>query len=89
MNVEYRKRFARDLKRIRDPDVRSRIADIIDEVKAARSLHEIPALVKLRGLDIYYRIRVGDFRIGVVIEGNTLEFVCCLHRRDVYRFFPP
>ena len=36
----------------------------------------------------FYRIRVGDYRVGMVVEGNQVEFVRCLSRRDLYRFFP-
>jgi mRNA interferase RelE/StbE len=45
-------------------------------------------LRKLSGADDYYRIRVGEYRLGVVIQGDKVEFVRCLHRRDLYRFFP-
>jgi mRNA interferase RelE/StbE len=33
-------------------------------------------------------IRVGDYRIGVVLEDGVVTFVRVLHRRDVYRYFP-
>jgi hypothetical protein len=33
------------------------------------------------------RIRVGDHRIGLFIEGNLAEFVRVHSRRDVYREF--
>lgn len=36
----------------------------------------------------YYRLRVGDYRIGLEIEGEIIVFVRCLHRRDIYRYFP-
>jgi mRNA interferase RelE/StbE len=31
---------------------------------------------------------VGDYRIGISVEGDEVEFVRCLHRRDIYRYFP-
>lgn len=36
----------------------------------------------------YYRLRVGDYRIGLEVEDEVVVFVRCLHRRDVYRYFP-
>jgi ribosomal-protein-alanine N-acetyltransferase len=42
----------------------------------------------LRGSSDFYRIRVGDYRIGVAVEGDEVEFVRCLHRRDIYGYFP-
>ena len=40
------------------------------------------------GNENYYRFRVGDYRIGIVIEEDTVVFVRCLHRREIYRYFP-
>ncbi|NPA92437.1 MAG: type II toxin-antitoxin system RelE/ParE family toxin, partial [Chloroflexi bacterium] len=36
----------------------------------------------------FYRIRLGDYRLGLEIEGDTVVFVRFLHRRDIYRYFP-
>ena len=35
-----------------------------------------------------YRIRVGDYRLGLVFDGGTMTFVRCLNRREIYRYFP-
>lgn len=43
---------------------------------------------KLEGYTTYYRIRVGEYRIGIeVLEGQVI-FVCFLNRKDIYRYFP-
>jgi mRNA interferase RelE/StbE len=51
-------------------------------------LQEVENLKKLRGGDRYYRIRIGDYRIGLAVEESTVIFVRFLHRKDVYRYFP-
>ena len=43
---------------------------------------------KLSGASGFYRIRVGDYRVGIAVEDETVEFVRVLHRRDIYRAFP-
>lgn len=88
MNVEFRASFARDLKRIKDEKLEARVRQVIDRVERAQSLQEVENLKKLRGGDRYYRIRIGDYRIGLAVEENTVTFVRFLHRRDVYRYFP-
>ena len=88
MNVEFRSSFARDLKRIRDRDLRRRVGEIIELVERVQSLQEVENIKKLRGGDCYYRIRVGDYRIGLLVEGDIVTFVRFLHRKDVYRYFP-
>ncbi|MDQ3508446.1 MAG: type II toxin-antitoxin system RelE/ParE family toxin [Actinomycetota bacterium] len=64
------------------------MARIVEQVEAAEAVGEIPNLAKMSGHDSFYRIRLGDHRIGVHVEGDTVEFVRFLHRRDVYRHFP-
>lgn len=45
---------------------------------------------KLSGYSHYYKIRMGDYRIGLRIdgEGQLIEFRRVLHRREIYRKFP-
>jgi len=43
---------------------------------------------KMQGFDSYYRIRVGDYRIGVETSEGQVIFVCFLNRKDIYRYFP-
>lgn len=89
MNTAFRKSFERDLKDLKkDHEMRRRIRKKIEEIEAASELGELASLKKLTGGENYYRIRVGDYRIGVVIEEETVIFVRCLHRREIYRYFP-
>lgn len=34
------------------------------------------------------RLRIGDYRLGMIVEGEVVEIVRFLHRRDIYRYFP-
>ena len=88
MNVTFRKSFTRDLKRIKDQSILERIAEVVECVEAAKTVQEISNYKKITGTNDCYRIRVGDFRIGVVLESDSVDFIRCLHRRDIYKFFP-
>ena len=88
MRAEFKSSFVRDLRKVKDKELRDRIAEVIELVEKARGLQEIENMKKLRGGDYYYRIRVGDYRLGLIAERDTIIFVRCLHRRDVYRYFP-
>jgi len=88
MKVAYEAAFLRDLKRVRSKKVRRRVQGVIEEVKKASAPCEIMGLTKLRGYETFYRIRVGDYRIGIEIVGDTVIFARFLHRRDIYRYFP-
>ncbi len=88
MRVRFERSFYRDLKRIRSRRVRRQILQVIEEVKKAARPSDIPHLRKLEGGETYYRIRVGAYRLGIEIMEGEVIFVRCLHRRDLYRYFP-
>ena len=88
MKVEFTSSFARDVRKIRVQTVKQQIREAIAAVEAAPTLSEVPYLKKLAAAGRYYRIRIGDYRIGLFLESETLVFVRCLPRRDIYRYFP-
>lgn len=88
MKVEFKISFAKDLKQINDKGLLKRVAGVIEEVERASSLTEISNLKKLRDRGDYYRIRIGDYRIGLNFKDGTLMFVRLLNRKDIYRYFP-
>ncbi len=88
MKVEFKESFLKDLERIRDTAIRQRVREIIEQVEAAETPSDVANLKKLRGGERYYRIRTGDYRIGLILEGDTIMFVRFLHRKDIYRYFP-
>jgi len=86
MKTAFRKSFARDLKRIKNQEIRDRVRTAVNQVETATDLQGIGDLKKLGGAEGFYRIRIGDYRIGICLEGETVEFMRCLPRRDLYRF---
>ena len=88
MQVEFRRSFVKDIERTRNERVRERVAQVIRRVEAAASLTEVANLRRLTADGPYYRIRVGPYRIGVLVADDTVVFVRLLHRRDIYRYFP-
>ncbi|AFZ25794.1 cytotoxic translational repressor of toxin-antitoxin stability system [Cylindrospermum stagnale PCC 7417] len=64
-----------------------KIKSVIEEVENAVSLGEINNVKKLKADGDYYRIRVGDYRIGIAVSGDVVIFMRILHRREVYRYF--
>jgi mRNA interferase RelE/StbE len=88
VRVEFKSSFARDLKRVKEKSLGSQVKVAIEQVEQASSVQEINNLKHLRGGGSYYRIRIGDYRIGLRIENDTVIFVRFLHRREIYRYFP-
>jgi mRNA interferase RelE/StbE len=88
MEIIFLDKFEKDIDKIKSKSVKSSIIKIIEHVEKANSISEIKNLKKLKGFSSAYRIRMGDFRIGVFIEENKVEFARIIHRKDIYKMFP-
>ena len=88
MTVAFLAKFSRDLDKLKTEKVKTLVLDIIERLEVADSLSEIPNLKKLKGHKSAYRIKVGDYRIGIFVEGNTVELARIIHRKDIYKMFP-
>jgi mRNA interferase RelE/StbE len=64
------------------------LKQIILTCKQSESLGEINNLKKMQGYESFYRIRLGDYRIGIEVFEDEIIFVRFLHRKDIYKFFP-
>ncbi len=51
---------------------------------------ELGYLEKLKGYSDKYKIRVGDYQIGITLDQETKTLICqrVAHRKDIYRIFP-
>ena len=88
MKVEFRESFLKDIQKIKDPSLLPRIREAIAVAEAAATIQSIPGIKKLKGGSKYFRLRIGDYRIGILQEGKALIFVRVMHRREIYRYFP-
>lgn len=88
MIVEYLPSFGRDLKSIQNTDLLARIQRAIETLEQAATLRDVPNLIKLQGGGDFYRLRVGDYRLGLALQDQTVLLVRCLDRREIYRQFP-
>jgi mRNA interferase RelE/StbE len=88
MRVLFREGFLKDVEALNDSALKKRVRKAIVQVEQATALKDIGNLKKLKGGDQYYRIRIGDYRLGLVLEENSVVFTRCLHRKDIYRYFP-
>lgn len=88
MVVKYARHFSKDLDKINQASVKKEILKIIEEVEIAENILVIRNLKKLKGFTNAYRIKTGDFRIGIFVENNTIEFARIANRKNIYRVFP-
>jgi len=88
MQIELTRKFQKQVENCNDKHIRSKILSTIQVVIASENLNELPNLKKLTGYKNFYRIRLGNYRIGLLIEDNTIVFAAFDHRSDIYKYFP-
>lgn len=88
MKVSFTRMFTKDLSKFKDPRVLKKIKDIIEIMENVSNFNDIDNLKKIQGHATYYRIRVGDYRLGLKIESEQITLMRFLHRREIYRYFP-
>ncbi len=88
MKVAVDKSFEKDLSNIKDKKLLSKALAIVVEIKEANSFTDIKAAKKLKGENNYYRIRMGNYRIGFSFLDDEIVLYRFLHRKEIYRYFP-
>jgi len=90
MKTDFTKPFDKDVNNIIDVALLEKIEQAILNVEEAPTTREIRELRKLKGFKegIFYRIKIGGYRIGVTIEGGLVTFARCLPRKNFYKKFP-
>ena len=88
MEVERSRSFTRDFSGIPSSEMRGRVLRKIEELEAAPTLTEVSGVRRITSEGDHDRIRIGEYRLGIVVESNVVILLRFLHRRDIYRFFP-
>jgi mRNA interferase RelE/StbE len=88
MKVAFDESFHKRLMKIKDKSVLEKVKQVILQAEEAFSVQEIPHIKKMEGFKTFYRIRFGDYRIGLELRKNTVWFITVAHRKDIYKRFP-
>lgn len=88
MKLRYLKSFLRDLEKLKNKKTKQQIKAHIEQIKRAEKRNEIRQLKKIKGHPYAYRIQLGNYRMGLFIEKDTVTFVRFVKRNDIYKLFP-
>ena len=88
MNFEIRRSFSRDIEKINDVKLLQAVYDTIENIGLAKTIKEIRNISRLQGSKKHYRIRIGNYRMGLYIENKIVYIVRILNRKEIYRYFP-
>jgi mRNA-degrading endonuclease RelE of RelBE toxin-antitoxin system len=89
INCLYKTTFLKDLSKV-NPSQRRTIEELVfEEIPALSSIFDTSNIKKMKAYDTYYRIRKGQYRIGIKIEDSqTVVFYRVKNRSDIYKVFP-
>jgi len=87
--VEYKKRFLKELSKLPDV-VQSQAEKVVFEDLICENPFDLGYLEQMRGYPGKYKIRIGQYRIGITVDKQKTILVCnrIAHRKDIYRIFP-
>jgi mRNA interferase RelE/StbE len=88
MKVEYHKSFEHDLRRVRDQNLLDRVEAVLVELESSEVLDSIANIKPMKGHPDYFRVRIGDFRLGFKRIDRGVRIIRFLSRGDIYRKFP-
>ena len=87
MEIVITKTFENQLKLV-PKYIRESVIAVLEALETAQNVTEIKDLKKLSGYTNYYRIRIGNYRMGLQIINPKIIVVTILHRGTIYKIFP-
>ncbi len=89
MQVVYTKTFLKDLAKVVPMKRRTQIEKFVfEDLPRLSSIENAGNIEKMTGYKYHYKVRFGDYRIGIFKNSNTIELKRVLNRKEIYKFFP-
>lgn len=89
MKFRIDKSFDRDVDKIKDLKILRKLRSCISKIEKSATINELPHIKKIEGYQNFYRIRIGDYRLGIERTSNKeIILIRFLHRKDIYKYFP-
>lgn len=88
MEVRYSKKFLKQLASV-PSETRVKIEEFVfNELTSVPSISSLGKVEKMQGYHGFYKVRFGNYRVGLAIENEVVIVKTVMHRRDIYKFFP-
>ena len=88
MKVIVIAKFSKRLMKLKNKELAEDVINLVEMLKSVNSLEDIPHLKKMKGHDSAYRIRLGDYRIGLFLDDDTLILEAIDTRQNIYKKWP-
>jgi mRNA interferase RelE/StbE len=81
LKVEFRESFLKDLRIINNAKLLARVRKAIENVEESDAPHQIHNFKKLKGGDSYFRIRIGQYRVGLKMESDDYLYSLSIQQK--------
>ena len=88
MKLIVQKVFEKDISKINNKKLAIQGNVAIEEMEQAVKLTDLQNIKKMIGKGNYYRMRIGDYRLGFKVESGNIVLLRFLNRKDIYKYFP-
>jgi mRNA-degrading endonuclease RelE of RelBE toxin-antitoxin system len=88
MEVIYQESLEKDIKKIKDKKVLNALKKTFLKLEESDNLFEISNVKKMSGHSRAYRIRIGDYRLGIYYSDTIVTIMHFAKRGDIYKLFP-
>lgn len=88
MRISFTRNFNKELQAVRDKRLAEAVQQIIIEIEKAKTPLDIRSIKKLKGHRSAYRVRYGNYRIGLFIQNNEALLAAIGDRKNIYSRFP-
>ncbi len=87
--VEYTKRFLKELVNL-PKEIQTKVEEMVFKELPSSNPFELGYVERMTGYPDKYKIRLGNYRIGITIDKDNQVIVCqrVSHRKDIYKIFP-
>lgn len=88
MRLIVQKLFEKDIRQITEKKIAGQVMQALETMEACKQLSELRNVKKMFAKGNYYRMRIGNYRLGFKVENDTLVLLRFMHRKDIYSYFP-
>ncbi|MCF8413658.1 MAG: type II toxin-antitoxin system RelE/ParE family toxin [Melioribacteraceae bacterium] len=88
MKTAFRKKFLKELAKLPKQSQTKIEKFVFGDIQNIKNLESSHKIEKMKGYASYYKIRFGDYRVGLKYENEVIIFQTVMHSRDIYRYFP-
>ncbi len=88
MLITFKKTFFKDFQKLPD-EIKTKVNQLVLQIiPNTANLQKLNNIKKITGFESFYRIRIGNYRLGLKYEYDKITIYRVLHRKDIYKYFP-